>query len=91
MTRAAGAIMVCAPAARPCQAVTDRSNALLDGTLSWRWVPTCLNVFLCHLWQVIRDVVPRRLKFYVDVLVWPDEGIIVESARWYLEPGLRSF
>jgi hypothetical protein len=51
----------------------------------------CLDVFLCHLRQVIRDAIPRGLEFYVDVLVWLDAGIIVESARWYLEPGLHSF
>ncbi|HCK83461.1 MAG TPA: hypothetical protein DHW63_02760 [Hyphomonadaceae bacterium] len=32
MPGAAGAIIVPAPAAHPCQAVTDRSNALLDVT-----------------------------------------------------------
>ena len=41
--------------------------------------------FLRHLWQLIRDVVPRGPEFYVNVLAWPDEGIIVESARRYLE------
>jgi hypothetical protein len=69
---------------------TDRSNASLDGTLSWRWVPTFVNVFLCLLWQIIRDVVPGSHEIYVDVLVWPDEGIIIESARRYLEQGLPS-
>src|SRR4026207_146216 len=58
--------------------------------MSCRWVPICLNGFLCHLRQVIGDVVPRGLEFYIDVLVWPDEGIIVESSRWNLEPGLLS-
>jgi hypothetical protein len=47
--------------------------------------------FLCHLRQVIRDVVPGGLEVYVDVLVWSDEGIIVESARRYLKPGLPGF
>ena len=69
----------------------EKLDAMFLGTWSCRWVPTCLNVFLCHLWQVIRDVVPRGPKFYVDVLVWPDEGIIVQGARWYLEPGLPGF
>ena len=53
-------------------------------------VPACLDVFLCHLWQVVRDVVPGSLEFDVDVFVRPDEGIVVESARWYLEQRLLS-
>jgi hypothetical protein len=55
-----------------------------------RWAPTCMDVVPCHLWQVIRDVVPRRLEFHVDMLVRSDNGIIIQSARWYLKPGLPS-
>lgn len=59
------------------RAKSVRWNAMLNGTLSWRSLPTCLNVLLCHLRQVIRNVVPRGPELYVDVLVWPDQGIIV--------------
>jgi len=58
--------------------------------MSWRQVPTCPNVAFCHLWQAIRDVVPGSHEIRIDVLVWSDEGVIVERSRWYFEKGLLS-
>jgi len=53
--------------------------------------PMRSNLLLGHLWQVVRYRVPRRLELDIDVFVRFDEGIIIECASWYLEPGLASF
>lgn len=36
-------------------------------------------------------MIPRGSGIYVDVLVRPDERIVIQGARRYLEPGVASF
>src|SRR5262245_13936071 len=54
-------------------------------------LPTGSNGTLGHLRQVVRDLIPWRLELDVDVLVRPDERVIIEGASRYLENGLLGF